>query len=523
MKNYFFWAGSVLIFALMAAELLRHEWMPTFDDAYMFIRYAINLYNGYGIAWNQDSVQTYGVTAFLYFLVVTAGYWFFPGSDGVLLISISTLFGVMSIVLLAVTLTRYGRDVPRLSFPFWLFYVLLFVSLTPHFLFHCRSGMDTTMAIFVNSLLIFTTLEIGKRSKQSDASLITLSFIAYLSISTRPDNVFYAALFPSLYLLLRTTGRSYRDIILFGCALFILLGIDLLIKQLIFGNPLPLPYYAKQSSYFSDYRGTDVWNPATYLRQFLYVVLPALIVVITFLEKKTAWLVFSFLLPVCLAFSYLLFTVLQIMGFYSRFYYPAFPFFIVLSGILVVKFVGKLPNRWSFKPLHWRLPALLLLGFLVSPLPSQLWQWARDISSGNVSSPVFETRAEEIAKKNRWRAAVSKMLTIVKNSPPDITYAMSEHGEIGAKAPEIRIIDLVGLHNLHFALNGFDPNYFFEQGVDFIWLPPHDYISLRDSIITDPRFQRDFLYKPEDLEFGVAVNKRGPHFKHLKLLLNRVE
>src|ERR1700744_1385916 len=63
--------AAALSVVLLAAWLGR-AWarLLSFDDAYMFYRYATNLAHGLGISWNPDGVPTYGMTSQLWVFLI---------------------------------------------------------------------------------------------------------------------------------------------------------------------------------------------------------------------------------------------------------------------------------------------------------------------------------------------------------------------------------------------------------------------------------------------------------------------
>ncbi|HUM28423.1 MAG TPA: hypothetical protein PKN81_19430, partial [Anaerolineales bacterium] len=81
-------------------DVFRTAGPTTFDDAYMFIRYADNFIHGYGFAWNPDGVQTYGATSILYLGLVIIARIIFQGlGSGKLLVALSAGLGLPAIVL----------------------------------------------------------------------------------------------------------------------------------------------------------------------------------------------------------------------------------------------------------------------------------------------------------------------------------------------------------------------------------------------------------------------------------------
>lgn len=71
----------ILLALLSYFNYIESASITGFDDAYMFIRYADNFLSGYGVAWNQDGIQTYGATSILYLFCIAMLRWFFSEID----------------------------------------------------------------------------------------------------------------------------------------------------------------------------------------------------------------------------------------------------------------------------------------------------------------------------------------------------------------------------------------------------------------------------------------------------------
>src|SRR5262245_5652361 len=80
------------VFLLIAAlyciplwDIIFSSYGTTFDDAYMFVRYARNLLSGGGFTWNAGTSSTYGPTSIPYVFIVAAFSHVLPLESGVLL------------------------------------------------------------------------------------------------------------------------------------------------------------------------------------------------------------------------------------------------------------------------------------------------------------------------------------------------------------------------------------------------------------------------------------------------------
>lgn len=61
--TFFFLTNTITLF---------HPFLPYEDDAYIFLRYARNITQGYGIVWNPGEAPVEGYTSFLYLMLITS-------------------------------------------------------------------------------------------------------------------------------------------------------------------------------------------------------------------------------------------------------------------------------------------------------------------------------------------------------------------------------------------------------------------------------------------------------------------
>jgi hypothetical protein len=75
-------------------------------------------------------------------------------------------------------------------------------------LYHAATGMDTTLSLLCNTLLVFATLELIERKR--DRFVWWTVAAGYLAFAARPDNLICAALFPPLCILLLGGSKRAR-------------------------------------------------------------------------------------------------------------------------------------------------------------------------------------------------------------------------------------------------------------------------------------------------------------------------
>lgn len=489
-----------------------------FDDAYMFVRYANNFWAGYGIAWNADGIQTYGATSLLYLFVITAlrGVWN-SFSDSTLLLAGSAIPG--SLALIALIFFAQFATSPSLREKGW-GYLYLIGTVFPitiwftSFSFHAVNGMDTNISLLCNVLLIIFTLQwLYRRSKLGMLLTIAIAYLAYLA---RPDNLIYAGLFPLLGIHYLSSNRK-ADAIHFVVGLSSVLLLDSAVKFFIFGSPFPLSFYAKSNGYYEGYVGASTWNPLAYLLEFLSDVFPFIVVTIIFASKKSLQFCVMFLLPVMLTFLYY-FSVMQIMGFGARFYFPALPFFVVSSFFVFDHYWqdhGGISTYWKGKLGLVRL--LLIIAISYMSFNGTFQENAAEAYSKSflssqqryASSVQYEIATQSSLPALGWWRTIQEVSEIVAYLPEGTKVALSEHGLIGARAPQVYIIDPQGLHDSVFALHGFSADEFLTRDPDFIWFPHPAYTKIVSSILSSSGFWEKYDFYPDVFDYGIAIKKNS--------------
>ena len=503
--------GVILLFVLVVFYLVfvAANLTTTFDDAYMFLRYADNVLKGHGIAWNPDGVQTYGATSLLYLLLIVVGRGLFSFADGsAILVITSSAFGLTSLLLMAVggyrlTASEFFKSHP-LAFPLLLAFLFF---LSPTFLFHATSGMDTTLAMLCNMLLIFAVLNwVAKKNAASTAWLVLAAYVTFLA---RPDNLINAILFPVIYGYFFHREQRMRRLAQFLVALIGIIALDTLGKFFIFGDPLPLPFYAKTVGYDDGYAGAFRWNPVAYLFDILRLILPFLLFFIFSISKQTRTQAAAFFVSVAVTFAYY-FSVTQIMGFGARYYFPSVPFIVIGGFQMLDLMLQRTSGSELFKrPARITTSIVVLLLLFISPVRDFLESAYERylIPTANVYESDMLNDDEIALPELGWWETISIMADISSQLPAGTRVSMSEYGLVGASAPQIVIIDPLGLHDPYFAHNGFSSTEFFSREPDLIWFPNSDYTKIVASIQDDPSLWQEYDYYPGAFDYGIAIRK----------------
>ena len=476
-----------------------------FDDAYMFVRYADNLLRGDGYAWNPGEGSTFGCTSIAYTFLVAALRRLLPGVPaGKLLLWTSGLLGLAAFGLLILAV-RAAVSHKVLRSPLWLSLVLGALLLSQSaYAYHAATGMDTMLSLAGNSLLVLVLF-----TRARDGSPLGLALAAlcgYLVFLIRPDNGFYGLLFPVL-LLGFGFRLGWRRVSIFFLAFLALLALDTWLKIRVFGDPLPLSFYAKHALLAAGYAGE--WNPVTYLCEFAIYLSPFLLLIAWTVKRPAGAILAAFAIPLALTLGYY-FTVMQVMGFNFRFSFPSLPFVVVPAAICLDRFLASPEDR----PL--RLAGVKRRAWLILPLACLFWISWRPAAQAysvhvlrprsHVAAPVHLPTAAE-APRLEWWSGIRAMADFGAKLPQGTLLAASEHGLVAARNPHLRILDLVGLHDPVIAHQGLHGEYLERRAPDLIWLPHPDYVGLRQEIFDSATFQQNYVYLPSAFSYGLAVRR----------------
>ncbi len=487
---------------------------PTeFDDAYMFLRYAQNLLAGHGLAWNPGGPAVNGATSLLHLAVVTALRAALPRApDGRLLALASAVGAALAIAVLVAACARLaplrGRG--------WIWAAALPPALLAHeaFRFHALTGMDTMLAIAANAALGWAALRLERLPTARAAALA--GGLAYVATLARPDGALYAALVPALAIALLCPAPRGRLLLPALGALAPLLAVDLGLRRLLLGTALPLSFHAKRPGAYGDYAGDHAWNPWLFLAVFVGAAAPFLVALALTLGRATWRPAVALLAPIVPTFA-ALFGMNQVMGHLGRFFFPALPFVVLAAAVAIDRRLagalaaGAAPPAPG--PFAARVGAALLLALAARPAleaAGRRWQARGDqAQAAPAPAPAYERpEAAPLPELDSWQAA-AQVAALARDAPPGAVFAMSEHGLVGARAPHVVVVDLLGLHDRAFA-RGFSTDALFARRPQVIWFPHPDHGQMLRDLLASPTLWRDYDVYPEAFAFGLAVRKHPP-------------
>jgi hypothetical protein len=520
----FLLALAVVAVVLERAHALVRAGPTDFDDAYMYLRYAHNALAGHWLAWNPGEAPVYGVTSLLHFLLVTLASGLLPSHPAA---ALQIASGVAALVLLAALVTvcaRFSQEVRlRGNFPLWGAVLLPLLCFREAFFFHAHTGMDTMLAALANTFVVFASLRLGE--KPSPTRALVAAGVGLLAIEARPDNLIIAALCPFLALLLLAPAPRLRPLMIWAGTLAGLVLIDLTLKWHFLGTPLPLAFYAKQPWYYRGFVGEFTWNPFWFLKVALATVSPFLVPVVLFSRRASVRLLVVLLLPATVTLASL-FSVNQIMGHLGRFYFPSLPLFVVAGALVTDRWVKELPKVPSSSESAPRLVRSMLVRLACALFAllggAQVLQAAGRAYEGRAQTQALAplggydiSAAAPLADLDSWQAS-HEIAKLAANAPPGTSFAMSEHGLVGAYAPRAVIIDLLGLHDPIFARNGFSAAELWRRQPDVIWMPHPDHTQMLRDILDSEELWQHYVFYPDAFTYGVALRRDGPRYETLQ-------
>ncbi len=486
--------AAIIVLALLMSDL---DTILRFDDAFMFWRYAVNLRDGFGLAWNPGGEQTYGLTSqlWVYFILPFTYTDLTPGRA---LQIASFVTGLAGLGLGAMTVARIGARLP-----FYLVLVVLLLTLGP-FAYHMTTGMDTMLSFATNTALI-ASLHHWLEGRRHGSLCVGLA--AFVTVMARPENVIVAFGCTGLaWLLLRPERRLTDLLIPIGLPLM-LIAANLVIAAIVFGTPLPLSFYAKSGAAYAGFLNTE--NPLRYMAHGLPAALPALVLCRAFGRGHGRYLAMM-LVPVAISFAYLL-TVHQIMGFDGRYYIPFLPFVLLPAAVLTACELGKAQSQRQVAlriGVSAGILLLLSLGIKIALAPVEA-AWLAYRLPAAVPQPVPPIHASKPLPPIQTTHVWSAMADLVTQLPPGSVVAASEVGAIGGYAPHVAIIDMAGLNDREIGLHGMSVDRLVARAPALIWLPHNDYTGARSALLSNPAFRQHYRLLVGAFNYGLAIRIDG--------------
>jgi hypothetical protein len=247
-----------------------------------------------------------------------------------------------------------------------------------------------------------------------------------------------------------------------------------------------------------------------------------ILAIAVFIKRNDLKWIMVLFIPIFLTYLYL-YTIDPIMGGYGRYYYPSLPYFAFIALISVQRFFSDEPKiagiKSHFKPV--RILTIIIFGFFFAY--KDLPQLGGEIETG-VKKPIepvhsaiqFATLSDKklpgIYTNDYKYYYFEDLARVLRPLPAGVSIASSEYGYIGAAAPQIRIIDVIGLHDPDAAQIGFTGDHFYTAPPDMIFFPHFHYTYHIKEILDHPYFREHYLYYPGVFKFGFAINRDSKYF-----------
>ena len=417
----------------------------TIDDAFISLRYAQNLVNGYGLVFSTDgSMPVEGYTNFLWVMLESVFFLFNLSKDQILhVVKISgVLFGCASVI----TMFFLGRMLTGKKETGYI--AALFFASVPFFAFWTVGGLETPAFLFF--LLLSLYLFIRERKKQKPHYLSPFAFLA-LSL-TRPEGLFFI-LFVFGYIFIeiayftvykkKSIKKVFINVLPALLIFFIVYGIYFVWRYNFYGYLLPNTFYAKVESI-----SLNVFlSRLSELKIFLLYLVPFFIFIIFYFRKFNTsdnFFIFSGIIVLFLfCFSA------------SREWMPGFRYELPFVAVLMVLF-SVFTSLFFHKVRLFYFVIFLLLGiYLVSP---GLYLAGKVSYTNNL---------------NRSHVQLGKWLK--KFAPPDASYASWDLGAVPYYSDIPRIFDIGHPKSILSAYTTHHPysiDYFLDHNPSFIVLHP---------------------------------------------------
>jgi hypothetical protein len=472
----------------------------------MFYRYAVNIRHGFGISWNPNGVHTYGQTSALWCLAVL-GLSFLPCSmsTGLLLGSWICAMG---------GLTAMAWAVARNASSMWLSSVLHALPwvIGPIAAFHIYASNSTTgMETMLAALLAAVFVGLALLWQQGSVHASWVGIVALLLFLTRPESLIASCLMV-LVLQVLVGGATRRSLVVILWIIGLGVAADLSFCKLYFGTVFPLSFYVKSVHGYEGYQRN--WLPMTGCWHMLGACSVYFAAIMLVSGCKDWRLVISCLLPAFAVFVYLT-RVVQIMGINSRYYVPYFAFFVVPGLLAADRWLSSGKNWLSVLSFPRVIATAALIAMLNGPLASRIALAAdRRLTQRPYiyDDVVLQTSAKEhLPLVGEWFRSQQVADTLVSRLPPGASIAATEVGYLGARAPQITVIDLAGLNEREIALHGFKVDDLLARKPDLIWMPHTDYKYQRGLLLSDPRLLQEYDVYAEAATFGIAIRKDSPY------------
>jgi arabinofuranosyltransferase len=439
---------KILIFICLLAyfailNFLRNSYLYTtiLDDAYIFFRYADNIFNGYGFVWNIGEAPVEGYTSFLYlFTLIIAKFLAFDLElFAILFGTITSAFTLYFAYLIYDYL--YPRDQIKTSANI---VTIIILALSPAFAYWSGAGMETS---FYSMFLVMTIYYLLKLPDSVKKNLLKGILFGLLCVLRFEAVLFFLA---TLYYLVKKENSFYRikiggNAILFVIGFTIIFGTYFIWRWVYFGYFFPNTFYAKTGGGFQQIVGGFLYIIKA-LRLFYGFGWIPIILVMLFFRKSMFTSKAVFLFSIGLVS---LVTTILIGGDHfhlGRFILPVFPLLFIFFPPAINKMLTTQTKHLNLKPI---LRATILLVIvtallLVKPVYQDAINGFKNLLEGKKDILVVYDKSSE-RKIIDWQHGFIIMGSSLNHlANKDDYIACVPIGAIGYYS-KMKVIDMVGI------------------------------------------------------------------------------
>ncbi len=483
----------------------------SFDDSYMFYRYALHLREGMGLSWNGDGVHTAGMTSIGWFAVVFLTSLLPLGAGKALLLA-SFATGLLGIVLCCLGIAKLSRNVYLKQFLLVCPLLAIFLVSRTTFRANLVTGMDTMLSFASDAVLACAIWSWCEDRSRTWTRSVLVGLLGALSVIVRPENGLFAVLCPALAAFLLLDASRRRELVSVLVTFSGAVVLYAVAYRGYFHVWMPLSFYMKSGHAYQGYIGGWQWDPRGFVGRFLQIADMLLAVPLLFTTRRSRRIAACYLIPVVATMLYLQ-TVMQIMGAAARYYVP----FLAPVTVAAAWMADTSWREGAFSGIKLRpalvagLLAVLGLRGLAEYLNHSAKVHPRAISTAYAQPVLVTAAAAPLPEKSWWRVITLIGTGLVRPLPAGSTIAASEVGYIGAVAPRVNVIDLAGLNDSEIALHGFDMDRFLDRKPALIWFPHSDYTGQRYAMLCSPRLLREYvLIGGGAFDYSLAIRRGTP-------------
>jgi arabinofuranosyltransferase len=461
--------NKILIFTCLLAyfaiiNFLRNNYLYTtiLDDAYIFFRYAENIFSGFGFVWNINEPPVEGYTSFLYLVtLLTAKYL------SIDLELFAILLGTLSSALtLYFAYLIYEFLYSKVLTHRWVNIVtIVILTLSPAYIYWSPAGMETSFYSIFLLLTMYSFLKLSDKkdidgSNKNHSALILFNGILFglLCVLRFEAVLFFLAAF---FFLIKEENSLVRIkinsiAVLFVLGFIIIFGTYFVWRWSYFGYFFPNTYYAKTGGGLQQIAGGFLYTVKA-LRLFYGFGWIPIFIIMFFFEKRMIKEKAVFLFSIA-AISIL--TTIFIGGDHfhlGRFVLPVLPLIFVFFPPALDRFLSikSLKLKANYKATI--ILVILVLLLVYKPVYLESFKGFQNILDGRKETLVVydESTEKDIIE---WQHAFILMGETLKQiAAKDDYIAVVPIGAIGYIS-KINVIDMVGLVDAVIAHEQFSPD-----------------------------------------------------------------